>query len=230
MGSTKGGFFYTSSDGAEWSLPTLPDPLNNINSLAWSGSVVVAVGDSGSVYTSSNGTDWTSRTSGVSVELTKVEWLNNQLVAVGENGTVLFSSDGITWDVQSTSTTDYLIDITWNGTLYVVASSLNYFTSTDGVNWSGATSTGGLVEDIAWSGTLGLFASVDTNGRITTSNDGSAWVDHPRDSLRVLRGGAWSIAADLCRTAFRNRSVPDDRDDYIGFRLVCLPDQHGEPS
>lgn len=52
-------------------------------------------------------------------------------------------------------------------------------------------------------------------------SDGSCW---------VLRGGAWDIFAENCRTALRNRSVPDSRYDGVGFRLVRLPGQLGEQS
>jgi formylglycine-generating enzyme required for sulfatase activity len=60
--------------------------------------------------------------------------------------------------------------------------------------------------------------------------DGSAWVDQDEGSYRVLRGGSWNDGAGICRTACRGRFIPDDRDDYVGFRLVRLPGQRGEPS
>ncbi|MEE4357640.1 MAG: SUMF1/EgtB/PvdO family nonheme iron enzyme [Desulfococcaceae bacterium] len=57
-------------------------------------------------------------------------------------------------------------------------------------------------------------------------DDGSAWVDEPRDSERVLRGGSWGIGAVLCRTACRCRLEPDGRSGLNGFRLVLrLPGQ-----
>ena len=37
---------------------------------------------------------------------------------------------------------------------------------------------------------------------------------------RILRGGSWSGGAKYCRTAYRNRLVPDLRSDGIGFRVV----------
>jgi len=41
------------------------------------------------------------------------------------------------------------------------------------------------------------------------------------DSRRVIRGGSWVGAAALCRSAFRFRSLPGNRDWNRGFRL-CL--------
>ena len=50
-------------------------------------------------------------------------------------------------------------------------------------------------------------------------DDGSAWVDKPRGSDRVIRGGSWSNVAQYCRSAMRNGYRPDGRNDCVGFRL-----------
>ena len=43
------------------------------------------------------------------------------------------------------------------------------------------------------------------------------------DSLRPLRGGSWSGPAVHLRSAYRGRDRPGDRDDFVGFRVVCAP-------
>ncbi len=50
--------------------------------------------------------------------------------------------------------------------------------------------------------------------------DGRPWIDSPRDSLRVLRGGCWDVESMICRSALRGRFYPADRDYIIGFRVV----------
>jgi formylglycine-generating enzyme required for sulfatase activity len=40
------------------------------------------------------------------------------------------------------------------------------------------------------------------------------------DTYRVHRGGSWTNAAGFCRSAYRNRSEPDLRFRYLGFRLA----------
>ena len=39
-------------------------------------------------------------------------------------------------------------------------------------------------------------------------------------SCRVYRGGSWHSGARNCRVSIRGRSIPDYRDNHIGFRLV----------
>jgi formylglycine-generating enzyme required for sulfatase activity len=42
-------------------------------------------------------------------------------------------------------------------------------------------------------------------------------------SGRVLRGGSFVDFPRSCRSAYRYYSWPNDADDRIGFRVVCLP-------
>jgi len=41
-------------------------------------------------------------------------------------------------------------------------------------------------------------------------------------TARVISGGSWRNFASACRSANRNRYVPDTTDSYLGFRLVCF--------
>jgi formylglycine-generating enzyme required for sulfatase activity len=42
-------------------------------------------------------------------------------------------------------------------------------------------------------------------------------------SHRVLRGGSWLSYARRCRSAFRDVNTPDNRYDYLGFRVAFSP-------
>jgi formylglycine-generating enzyme required for sulfatase activity len=55
--------------------------------------------------------------------------------------------------------------------------------------------------------------------------DGRAWVEEKagEDERRLLRGGSWDHGPGLCRSAFRNVDSPGYRDDNVGFRVCCLP-------
>jgi formylglycine-generating enzyme required for sulfatase activity len=63
--------------------------------------------------------------------------------------------------------------------------------------------------------------------------DGSAWVDADANQAnikkdeesndRLLRGGSWNDHPGLCRSAVRIRLQPGKVYDYVGLRVVCLP-------
>ena len=50
--------------------------------------------------------------------------------------------------------------------------------------------------------------------------DGQAWIDDPRGTSRVLRGGSWSVDALNCRSAYRDVLTPGVRYTGFGFRLA----------
>jgi formylglycine-generating enzyme required for sulfatase activity len=50
--------------------------------------------------------------------------------------------------------------------------------------------------------------------------DGSAWVDSPRDSLRVFRGGCFGNVAGALRAASRLGVDPSVTNVYLGFRCA----------
>jgi formylglycine-generating enzyme required for sulfatase activity len=50
-------------------------------------------------------------------------------------------------------------------------------------------------------------------------NDGVPWIDIPRGSDRVIRGGSWFSNAHYCRSARRGSLWPGIRYDSVGFRL-----------
>ncbi len=37
----------------------------------------------------------------------------------------------------------------------------------------------------------------------------------------MLRGGSWNNNPENCRSAYRNRNNPDNRNDVFGFRVAC---------
>ncbi|MCL4202907.1 MAG: SUMF1/EgtB/PvdO family nonheme iron enzyme [Pirellulaceae bacterium] len=39
---------------------------------------------------------------------------------------------------------------------------------------------------------------------------------------RVVRGGGWHNQSRNCRCSYRNHNDPDNRNDKLGFRVLCL--------
>ncbi|BBO86803.1 hypothetical protein DSCO28_73690 (plasmid) [Desulfosarcina ovata subsp. sediminis] len=58
-------------------------------------------------------------------------------------------------------------------------------------------------------------------------DDGSVWIDNPRGSNRIIRGGSWIISARYCRSAYRYGHGPANRNSGLGFRLALSPGQPG---
>ncbi|MBE9088384.1 SUMF1/EgtB/PvdO family nonheme iron enzyme [Microcystis aeruginosa LEGE 11464] len=54
--------------------------------------------------------------------------------------------------------------------------------------------------------------------------DGSVWIENGNDNRSHLRGGSWGFYPYACRSAFRDDDGDrrDNRDDYDGFRVVCV--------
>jgi hypothetical protein len=164
--------------------------------ITWSGTQLVAVSSAGSIFTSPNGTTWTSRSSGTDKNLRAVVWSGSQFVAVGSGGTILTSPDGAAWTSRSSGTTVSLAAVTWSGTQFVaVGSSGTILTSGDGSNWTVQPSgTNAVLEGVAWSGTR--FVAVGGSMTLTTvltSTDGKTWTNYsPPTNDGPLVGVTWS--------------------------------------
>ncbi|MDW8230832.1 MAG: SUMF1/EgtB/PvdO family nonheme iron enzyme [Saprospiraceae bacterium] len=71
------------------------------------------------------------------------------------------------------------------------------------------------------SGNVWEWCEDDWHGNYTGApTDGQAWVDSPRGSLRVHRGGSWLYGARHCRVASRPYWTPARHLNHLGFRLA----------
>ena len=105
----------------------------------------IIVGVEGIILTSTDGENWSSKSSGTSTGLLDITYGNNIFVTVG-GGVILTSSDGNTWDSRTSGTTKNIWDITYGNSLYVaVGQDGIILTSSDGTTWtsrnSGTTNT-----------------------------------------------------------------------------------------
>jgi formylglycine-generating enzyme required for sulfatase activity len=73
------------------------------------------------------------------------------------------------------------------------------------------------------SGNVYEWCEDDGHGSYTGApTDGSVWMDSPRTSSRVLRGGNWSDDSGYCRSAYRGTYPQANRYHNIGFRLAAV--------
>ena len=115
------------------------------------------MGESGTILTSSDGTTWTSRTSGTTISLNDAEYGSDSFFVVGGRSSpatvpILKSNDGITWNQVSTIS-DSLYSIHYQNSIYIAASLNGHiFTSSDGSSWTNRATnvTDGLLKSIAY--------------------------------------------------------------------------------
>jgi hypothetical protein len=79
------------------------------------------VGEEGFIASSSNGTDWIIRTSGVAQNLNRVAWVADRYWVVGDGGKVLSSVNGSSWQSQSSGATNTLAVVTGTTNTLVLA-------------------------------------------------------------------------------------------------------------
>ncbi|ADI84086.1 choice-of-anchor D domain-containing protein [Geobacter sulfurreducens] len=185
----------------EWSWQNPKPQGQAISRIATDGNgTYVAVGEFGTILTSTDSVNWTVRTFG-SVNLNSVAYGGNHtFVAVGSYGRILLSTDdGATWTVQSSGVTASLRGVAHSGTVFaavgVTENNPNFpyeprtaiLTSPDGVTWTPRfleqPFNGTLnLFDVAYGG--GRFVAVGMEGHVVISEDnGGSWAALPPDPV-----------------------------------------------
>lgn len=130
----------TSSDGVTWTQVdlSLSGYLHNVIYDS-SREIFIAVGNGGMILTSSNGTVWTQRTSGVNTNFTDVACNEKYIISAGEENT-LISEDSINWTLID----EKFMLIFYNNWFIGIDSSCGTKYSTNGKDYITAIETGGL--------------------------------------------------------------------------------------
>ncbi len=183
--------------GSSWTLGTPVAGGPAFNSLTL-GASYVAAGNTGALYSSTNGTSWTAITAitpPTTANLNGVSYLGTYKV-VGNGGVIFTSSDAVTWTERTSNTNNNLRAIASNGVnLSVAVGDIGTIvTSADGVSWTRATSsatTSNLYAVTFSTYNGGSWIAVGAGGTIVTSPDGLVWTDtgHAGVDLRGIASG-----------------------------------------
>jgi photosystem II stability/assembly factor-like uncharacterized protein len=191
------GTVVSSVDGTVWTLQSVAGGSDvSLNSISASGPVLAIAGTDGIkgvIYTSTDGSQWTSRPSGVTTSLFRIYWTGNIFVATGEYGTIITSPDGVTWTQQVCATTYDLQGVYKSQTgTFVVGYGGIILSSNDGTVWVKKSS------DIANQNFLGVvwtgkeLIAIDGNGVVETSKDGTTWSVRDSGAPPALKKILWT--------------------------------------
>ncbi|MCW5555448.1 MAG: hypothetical protein KIS67_25210 [Verrucomicrobiae bacterium] len=193
--SGENGCILWSDDGRVFQPAALsPLTLDWFEGVTASAQRAVAVGDNGSIYTSTNGVAWAKVSSGTT------EWLRGVafggvFVAVGENGKILRSSNGTAWNSITSGTSRHLNRVRYfgnsgSGYFVVVGNNGVALTSSNGnAPWTSLdTGTTNHLYDVALNDT-GLLLVGDQEIRFRPTG-GSSWMNQI-DELSTNGPPAW---------------------------------------
>lgn len=194
--TTSVGAVASSTDGATWTMGTLPTGATPIHGMI-AGTRLIALGETGHLYTSTNGTTWTGSTvSGGVGTLNAGAYGDSHYVGVGDNGYLIESADGVAWAsgqvIAIGGVGVNMHGVAWTGSQFVaVGDSAAISTSPDGTTWSALKTSAitGALRSVAVSSS-GTIVVVGDNG-IETSTDGSTWVARNASGVAVLDGVAF---------------------------------------
>jgi photosystem II stability/assembly factor-like uncharacterized protein len=174
-GHNNGQIWSSTDSGVTWTQRTSNFGTNAVYSIAFGNGIFVAVGDAGTITTSTDGITWTARTANMGTNaMYKVVYANSLFVAVGQGGGttntggITYSTDGITWTRKSQSITTGASynTVVWDGTHWIVGGTVstnNYiYATTPGGTWTAAVEAGGsTVRHIFWDGTRHIWLTND---------------------------------------------------------------------
>ena len=180
--SSEGYSCAVSTDGSTWTV-TQQEGDNNLKDIAYDGTKFVALGNSGTISTSTDGTNWVAT---YVSNLGPHDWQalaydGTKFVALGWYGYISTSTDGTTWTtaayISNLGSHDWQA-LAYSGTKFVaLGNSGTISTSTDGTTWTAATQVANLGsrnwQALDYNGNE--FVALDYSGYTSTSTDGTTW-------------------------------------------------------
>lgn len=151
-------------------------------------SVFTSIGQAGSIYTSTDGITWTSRTSGTASSLRTITYGGGIFVYGGFGGVLATSTDGVTWTARTSGTTSTIFTVVYENSLYVYGTgSGGLATSTDAITWTARTSgTATNIVTITYNNSLYLYGG--GAGALATSTDAITWTARSVPTTGVIQG------------------------------------------
>lgn len=207
--------FYKSTDANDWTGVSLSSTSsNNTVDIAYNGSLYVAITDSiyssSQIYTSTNSTTWTSRTStlkGLCIAYNSNRWV------IGGDGGIQYSSNGTSWTKSTTCPLTKVNKIVWNGYVWIAVGSgptSSIVASIDGIRWylvkSAVSNLFSEGTSVVWNKSIWVAFGKGNANTIATSVDGYNWI-----------GRGNSVFGDTAHFVSWNGT------NFLGFGEASLP-------
>ena len=178
------GLVLVSRDQQPWTTRSVGG--ENLKSITWSSAFnkFYSVGAEGGIYSSENGLNWSTLSSGISEQLNEIHFTpflsgTNLLTAVGNDGNILNSTNGYSWSITNVGTENINGVTSGNVSseyrIVAVGDAGQVYISMDGYNWSSYTPVATNLNDVAFNYSNGLFVAVGDSGLVMTSSDGINW-------------------------------------------------------
>ncbi|MFZ2414236.1 MAG: stalk domain-containing protein [Candidatus Cryosericum sp.] len=219
---TRGAVVLT-SDLVHWE-PSEQFTSKDLYGICWGNSMYVAVGDEGTLFTSTDGRAWTGRAVPGDPSLASIAFGNGSYVAVGVGGAIVRSSDGAEWETVAATVDKNLYDVTFGGGRFVVVGQDGTIvTSTDGLMWEDRTvSSETDLYAVAWG--KDKYVTAGGASAILSSPDGAVWTQQTAAfedltfAAVTYAGGAFVLAAN--HDSMRESELVPTRWAVFYFRSV----------
>jgi hypothetical protein len=165
---------------------------NDLRGVAHGPAGFVAVGDGGTIITSTDGTFWTLRLTTITADLRSVAWGDGagRFVTVGTNGFIATSDDGSTWTPRTQAPVQLNVVRRTSNQFVAAGNSGTILTSPDGITWT--TRSSGLSQPLYALSLGNNTVALGANGAATVStNMGTSWTLVNTMSNFELSCAAW---------------------------------------
>ena len=218
-----------SSDGMNWSECSITGFTGTqFNSLTSGLNIILAGGNDGSIFITTDGTNWAYTGTKFSQNITRIRFVNNIFWAMGSsNSSIRRSTDGITWVPLSGVSISGINDISYGLGRYVIAQQNNTLPfrtaliySQDGITWTSCSPlniTGFTANSIVFANNqfVAVGSTSDATSFIKYSRDGINWLnssfsssgDVQRNNVEYLGNFFVSVGKALSGTGLAGNQV-----------------------
>lgn len=161
-----------------WQTGTLVDGATEdwLEAVTASSALLVAAGDNGAIYTSTNGGSWKKQNSGTNTWFRGAAVGPGGFVVVGDYGVILTSPNGTNWARRTSGTSQHLNRVSFAGGRFTAVGEggVTLSSTNSGASWF--LETTGATNSLQYAATGGLDRIVDGQSEVRVQ-DGSVWTN-----------------------------------------------------